>query len=144
MIDLEALLHSRCKEGNLFQGTPCWEWQGPLVKGYGYCYLLGARYATHRLGYTLRKGRIPPGYHIDHLCRNPKCCNPDHLEAVTPAVNTQRGRNHNREKTHCRNGHEYSAANTILLARGERQCRTCNRESKRRRRNGNQEAHQEV
>lgn len=28
---------------------------------------------------------------LDHLCRNRWCCNPDHLESVTPAENVRRG-----------------------------------------------------
>lgn len=28
---------------------------------------------------------------LDHLCRNPACCNPSHLEPVTPKENTRRG-----------------------------------------------------
>lgn len=37
----------------------------------------------------------------------------------------------NRSKTHCRNGHEYTEANTIKW-RNERVCRTCRRETKQR------------
>ena len=36
-------------------------------------------------------GSIGDGLVIDHLCRNPRCVNPDHLEPVTTAVNTLRG-----------------------------------------------------
>lgn len=32
----------------------------------------------------------PRGHHHDHLCRNPSCINPDHLEVVTAAENMRR------------------------------------------------------
>jgi group I intron endonuclease len=37
----------------------------------------------------------------------------------------------NRNKTHCRNGHEYTEENTYVNKRGSRECRTCARKSKR-------------
>ena len=36
--------------------------------------------------------------------------------------------NFNARKTHCKFGHEYTAANTAVLKTGERLCRTCHRE----------------
>lgn len=36
-------------------------------------------------------GPVPAPLEIDHLCRNPACCNPAHLEAVTRSVNALRG-----------------------------------------------------
>lgn len=42
--------------------------------------------------YAAYRGAIPEGKHIDHLCRNRRCVNPDHMEAVTLMENTQRGK----------------------------------------------------
>lgn len=72
----------------------CWPWtMARQDSGYGRARLPG--YPTmpaHRVAYMLANGPIPDGYHIDHLCRNPPCCNPAHLEAVTPAENHRRTR----------------------------------------------------
>jgi hypothetical protein len=70
--------------------TGCWVWQrGVTALGYG-CDKDGM---AHRVYYERHKGPIPEGLYIDHLCRNPPCVNPDHLEPVTPAENIRRGRN---------------------------------------------------
>lgn len=70
--------------------TPCWIWQKFTTdKGYGWWQRGGHNYA-HRAYYEIFKGPIPAGRQIDHLCRQRACCNPDHLEAVTAAVNIQR------------------------------------------------------
>lgn len=49
-------------------------------------------YATHKIAFWYGVGPIPEGFTIDHLCRNIRCCNPTHLEAVPPAVNNMRAR----------------------------------------------------
>jgi hypothetical protein len=83
--------------------------------------------------YEALKGPIPEGMQIDHLCRVPACCNPEHLEAVTPKENTRRGlspalaRARRHRKTHCRNGHEFTADNSYLDSQGRKFCRECKR-----------------
>lgn len=66
----------------------CWRWTGRIDwKGYGW---LSADPA-HRLTYEAAVGPIPAGLVIDHLCRNPWCVNPAHLEPVTQKENVHRG-----------------------------------------------------
>ena len=70
----------------------CWLWLDSLTKaGYGRININKKQYYSHILSYQCEKGPIPYGLVIDHLCRNPCCCNPDHLEAVTQAENITRG-----------------------------------------------------
>lgn len=71
--------------------TGCWVWNKPLKGGYGLVRWKGRRLKAHRLVYELNKGDIPIGLDLDHLCRNPACVNPDHLEPVTKKENTRRG-----------------------------------------------------
>lgn len=72
-------------------GSPCWTWQGCKNDGYGRAWANGRHIYAHRLFYEMRHGTIPPGLQTDHLCRNRACVNPEHLELVSNAVNTQRG-----------------------------------------------------
>lgn len=103
----------------------CWLWAANKNnKGYG---RFGRVYA-HRWSYEHHVGPIPPGTEIDHLCRVPACVNPKHLEAVPHAENSRRGISPpaiNAAKTHCVRGHEFTAENTYVPARGGRQCREC-------------------
>lgn len=128
----------------------CWHWDGAVnAQGYGNFRTNRKTYSSHRVIYELTKGPIPLGFHIDHLCRNTSCCNPDHLEAVTVQENVkrswQRGRvNHNATKTHCYKGHKYTANNTYYQPSKTsrdglcRVCHTCMllRQDKRRRAKG--------
>jgi len=64
------------------QHDGCWRWIGTIFKT-GYGGFNGGRskgqsYA-HRFSYEIAKGPISDGLHIDHLCRNRWCVNPDHL-----------------------------------------------------------------
>lgn len=69
----------------------CWEWGGSRLRsGYGNLHHEGRTLLAHRAFYELLVGPIPEGFQIDHLCRNPPCVRPDHLEAVTQAENLRR------------------------------------------------------
>ncbi len=100
----------------------CWLWTGSRdAAGYG---RIGQRLA-HREIYTALVGPIPEGLHIDHLCRTPRCVNPEHLEAVTQAENNRRAA---AARSTCRHGH---ALDGVVKRNGTtptRYCLTCNRD----------------
>jgi hypothetical protein len=104
---------------------PCVEWTGARQPGRGYG-RLGIRLA-HRLAYEQARGPIPDGLVIDHLCRNTGCVNPDHLEAVTQAVNVQRGLAGGLTGR-CRTGRHEKAANYRVKPSGKGYCKACNDE----------------
>lgn len=113
----------------------CWQWLGHTTKdGYGRINADGKSRGVHRVMFEREYGPIPDGLQIDHLCRNRRCANPDHMEAVSPAENTRRGLAGaiNRNKTECPQGHPYDAQNTYRFPDGRRACRTCNRDAQRR------------
>lgn len=72
--------------------TPCWIWQRATTnRGYGHINCGGRHQMAHRVYYERARGKVPAGMQLDHLCREPSCVNPDHLEPVTNAENTRRG-----------------------------------------------------
>lgn len=119
----------------------CWNWTGTRhSKGYGRIKVGNQMVAAHRWAWESIHGLIPDGLTLDHLCRNPSCVNPAHLEPVTSGVNTLRGGNpcaENARKMHCKRGHEFTPDNTYWNIYGKymsRVCRTCSKARKHRRR----------
>lgn len=108
----------------------CWPWLASTRHGYGqYGVAKGHIAQAHRYAYELAVGPIPAGLEIDHLCRNTRCVNPNHLEAVTGRVNSLRSMSLmaiNARKTHCKRGHALDGANLYRYGQA-RQCRTCRR-----------------
>jgi len=111
----------------------CWNWTAYTIRGYGQFRYDGKGVYAHRFSYELLKGKIPDGLTLDHLCRNRKCVNPDHLEPVTNKENILRGEGitaKSARQTHCKNGHEFTLENTIRRKDqpNNRICKICNSE----------------
>ena len=106
----------------------CIEWIGGISGGGYGSFAVSTAHANekkdcaHRWSYEYHTGPIPEGSDIDHLCRNRKCVNPEHLEAVTRRENIRRA---TALITHCPQGHPYDDANTIVNDKGHRKCRAC-------------------
>lgn len=109
----------------------CHEWTATLRgDGYGSFWFQGRLQQAHRVAYVFAYGAVPDGLEVHHTCCNPRCVNPDHLEAVTPLENWRQSRAPSRLHslaTRCPHGHPYDESNTLIL-RGRRQCRACRRE----------------
>jgi len=106
----------------------CWLWMGARDKrGYGRFSLdtrpQGRSFLAHVFSYDISAfGPVPIGLDLDHLCRNPSCVNPLHLEAVTHKENVHRGL---ATKTICKRGHDLRLAYYRKDRPGARQCRLC-------------------
>ena len=116
----------------------CWIWTAARnAFGYGKFSMGHARWIfAHRFAYETFRGPIPATLVIDHLCRNPSCVNPAHLEPVTNRENQLRGVGfaaRHAAKTHCDHGHEFTPENTYTGYKG-RACRECHRLRERMRR----------
>jgi hypothetical protein len=123
--------------------TGCWIWTGALDRrGYGRVNIHGRVRFTHRVTFVLAGRDLSDELEIDHLCRVPACCNPDHLEAVTRVVNHHRSTvavaTRARYANHlwCPKGHPLFGdnlyAHTTRSGYVNKQCRECRRASKRR------------
>jgi hypothetical protein len=129
--------------------TGCWLWTGTTdSSGYGVISTSTGTHKVHRWSYEAHKGPVPDGLQVDHhchtlaveagtcsadqdRCQHRRCCNPAHLEAVTPSENTKRQDHANRRKAVCPKGHDLTdPRNVHIRPSGRRTCRTCDRERK--------------
>jgi len=103
----------------------CWVRIKVDRNGYSKTRLAGKDALAHRFTYQRLVGPIPKGMQLDHLCRNRACCNPAHLEPVTPKENAARGLK--AKRTHCPQGHPLTPDNLVgyALRKGYQDCRKC-------------------
>ena len=113
------------KKVELIPFHSCWEWIGAKhTLGYGRISVGTKNTPAHRVSYELHYNiKIPNDYDVDHLCRNPGCVRPEHLEPVTHKVNMERGIQ--ATKTHCKYGHPRTKENLYTDKNGQRGCKIC-------------------
>jgi hypothetical protein len=103
----------------------CWLWTaGRFSNGYGRLCFERTALLAHRVAYELFVGPLQDGEHCHHSCETKACCNPWHLEPLTPGA-------HKREHwpAHCPRGHPLEGDNLYIDPRGWRMCRICLRAS---------------
>lgn len=126
--------------------TPtCWLWTAAVQnKGYGRFFLYPKNRLAHRVSLWLHGIETPKGMFVDHMCKVPRCCRPEHLRVVTKKTNALENNlspfARNAAATACPQGHPYTGPNVYVytppkqLTRqggqrstviSQRQCNTC-------------------
>lgn len=112
----------------------CIEWTGCIMeptngnpRPYGRfsAWYKGKLQATtaHRYAWYIKHGKWPK-YELDHLCRNKRCVNVDHLEDVKHVVNIRRKAGYG----YCKKGHKFKKGNHYKHRYGKgflRRCKIC-------------------
>ncbi len=115
----------------------CWNWRSSISNGYGKFSIDNYPHSAHVISYKYFHGEYDKELWIDHKYMNRSCVNPEHLRLVTPRINGIENSGgtsaENFLKTHCKNGHEFTAENTYLRKHGtytHRMCKACAKISK--------------
>jgi hypothetical protein len=126
----------------------CWHYGDYKHKNHATVYFAGRRIGVHKVVYEYLVGLVPEGYKLDHVCRNKRCVNPDHLEPVTHSENIKRAWKYSTKQgfegagkrskvsTHCRKGHNLSDVGVLLSKRANgterKKCRACQHDAQER------------
>jgi hypothetical protein len=70
----------------------CWLWDAAYRNGYGAIKHEAKVLSAHKVAFVLENGFPDDSLVIAHKCDNRGCCNPLHLEAVTPGKNNRDAR----------------------------------------------------
>jgi len=117
-------------ENKIKENGLCWDWIGyKNPDGYGRFRLNTKKVElAHRFSYSYFRGKLPKRLTIDHVCKNRKCVNSDHLDPVSIQENLLRGNSPqtmNRNKTHCIHGHPLFGLNLRIDHYKNKQFRRC-------------------
>lgn len=108
----------------------CWNWTASKYRGYGQFWNGQKLVAAHRIAWEWYNDQsIPEGFTVDHICQNPSCVNPKHLQAITMFDNCVLGSK--AQNTHCPKGHPFEGRNVIWV-KTSRMCRICKQAKDRR------------
>jgi hypothetical protein len=113
------------------KGEKCWVWNGAKsLGGYGNFNIGNGKYKrAHQVAWFLANGAwSTKERQLDHLCRNPSCVNPKHLEIVAPRENFLRGMSPGaivRRTGKCMRGHLMNLYNSYIAPDGRVQCKKC-------------------
>lgn len=91
-MSIEDYVNNKLKRA-ITTSNGCIEWPGPYLgkgKRYGCVNYNYTRQLAHRVVYIMNYGEIPKGKELHHTCKNGKCVNPLHLEAVLHSTNIAR------------------------------------------------------
>lgn len=108
----------------------CWEWTARVTKsGYGTFSIKHKEYRAHRVSYSIFKESPDVNLLVDHICRNRRCVNPEHLRLVDYKTNMRENSlsitGKNGLKTHCKWDHEFNNQNTRKRENNGRRCIVC-------------------
>lgn len=84
---------------------------------------------AHRAAWVHVHGQIPDGMTIDHVCKNRRCVNVDHMRMLTNYENARRTDGRDWPLGECANGHPNSEN---IDVNGKHHCRICHAEWKQR------------
>lgn len=150
--EAQRFIRDRC---DVDQVTGCWNWnKATCPRGYPKAIKTWAgqrvNFYAHRLSYEAFNQNRLQGLEADHLCYNPRCVNPGHLEAVTQHENVLRAatrrRTLNVASVRCRKGHEVAVGKqqACVVCIEQRAARVAARMEKQKRRRSHAERKQSV
>lgn len=122
------------KDPNIF----CWLYIGGQSHGYGVYNGIGVHRLSCWIFYDLDLGNSYEQANHEPTCNNRSCWNPAHLYVGNASKNTidvmmlqglHGAAAFQKNKTHCKNGHEFTPANT-KAENGGRRCKACAKLSK--------------